>query len=114
VVILLSLAQVALSQPRITGKVTSTDGLPLIGATISEKSILNAAMSGNDGNYLITVADKKAVLLFSYTGYESQETNIGDKTIIDVWLSPKNNNLDQVVVVGYGTQKKVNVIGAIS
>lgn len=97
---------------RVTGKITDQAGEGLIGATVKVKGTTNGALSDFDGNYSITVNDGSAVLVFSYTGFSSKEETVGTRTTIDVVLS-EGVNLEQVVVVGYGTQRKVDLTGAV-
>ena len=67
-----------------------------------------------DGNYFISVPDKNAVLVFSYIGFESQEVKVGGQININVNMSEESNSLDEVVVVGYGSQKRASVVGSIT
>ena len=112
--ILLLLAQAAFSQMKITGKISSAEGTPLPGATITEKNSKNAVVSDAEGNYSITVASKNAILLLSYAGFETQKIDVNNKPVLNVALSPKLNALDQVVVIGYGSQRKRDLTGAIA
>lgn len=99
----------------VKGNVTDINGAPLIGVTIKVKdNPAQGTVTDVDGNYTITVADKKEVLVYSYVGFKIQEENIGDRRIINVVLYENTDELDEIVVVGYGTQKKASVIGAIS
>lgn len=98
----------------ISGKVTGSGGTPLAGATVSEKGTTNATLSKEDGTFRIRVKNESAVLQISIVGYALQEIPIRGKTSIDVTLSPANTDLEQVVVVGYGTQQKRNVTGAVA
>jgi TonB-dependent starch-binding outer membrane protein SusC len=97
----------------VTGKVT--DGKEsLIGATVLEKGTTNGSLTDVDGKYTITVKDRKtAILLISFIGYESQEVAINDAQTIDIELV-SGKALDELVVVGYGTQRKAVVTGAIA
>ncbi|AWW29088.1 hypothetical protein DN752_02445 [Echinicola strongylocentroti] len=85
-------------------------GEPLIGANILVKGSLSGTITDLDGNYSITTAPE-STLVFSFIGYGTKEVVIGSKTTIDVALS--GSELDEVVVVGYGTQKKQNLTGAV-
>ena len=67
-----------------------------------------------DGNYAITVPDRNAVLVFSYTGYASQDQVVGDRASIDVALEESVSLLNEVVVTGYGSQKRSNISGSVS
>lgn len=100
---------------KITGTVVSgEDNLPIIGANVWLKNSATGAITNIDGQYTINVDAQGGVLVFSYLGMKTQEIVIGDKTTLDVVLSPDTEVLDEVVVVGYGQQKKESVVGAIS
>lgn len=99
----------------VTGTVTEDEsmmGIP--GATVVEKGTLNGTITDFDGNYSLTVADGNATLEFAYVGYERQTIAIAERPIINVELIYKLAELNEVVVIGYGTQKKKVVTGAIA
>ncbi|MBN9385513.1 MAG: TonB-dependent receptor [Chitinophagaceae bacterium] len=98
----------------ITGKVIGSDGLPLADVSIMIKGTSTGVTTGPDGSFRISVPDEKAVLLFSYVGFESQEVPVRGKRNMEVKLSPAGRIAEDVVVVAYGTQKKVTVTGAVS
>lgn len=99
----------------ITGTVISSeDKLPVIGANVWLKNSSTGTITDFDGNYSITVDGIGGVLVFSYLGSKTQEIAIGDQNVVNVTLSPETEVLDEVVVVGYGHQKKESVVGAIS
>lgn len=102
-------------QKTITGKVTdASDGEPLIGVTIVVKGTQIGAVTDFDGNYSIEVSSpNNAALTFSYIGYQSQTIQVGSKTVIDVQLGSAAEQLQEVVIVGYGEQRKENLTGAI-
>lgn len=101
-------------QKNISGKVTNEDGTPLEGVTISIKGHLNAlSQTSATGEYAIE-ANTGDVLVFASMGYANAERTIADQGTINVILTADLTNLDEVVVVGYGTQKKVNLTGAVS
>ncbi|WP_254529823.1 MULTISPECIES: TonB-dependent receptor [unclassified Sphingobacterium] len=101
-------------QKNISGKVTNEDGNPLEGVTISIKGHLNAlSQTSATGEYAIE-ANTGDVLVFASMGYANAERTIADQVTINVILTADLTNLDEVVVVGYGTQKKVNLTGAVS
>ncbi len=103
------------AQTTIKGTITEQGNEePLIGVTIFEKGTTNGTTSDFDGNYEITVVGEDASLVFSYVGYSAQEIPVNSQTNIDVQLELDVANLDEVVVVGYGVQKKSVVTGAIS
>nr|WP_199077800.1 TonB-dependent receptor [Pedobacter sp. ASV19] len=99
---------------KIKGKVTDEKGLPLPGVSVRVKGSTNGTTTDPSGHYSITVPNDQAILVFSYIGFISQEQKTGSSTIINVVLVTQNSNLNEVVVVGYGTQKKGNVVGAVS
>ncbi|WP_044238078.1 SusC/RagA family TonB-linked outer membrane protein [Flexithrix dorotheae] len=101
-------------QQKISGKITSDeDGEPLPGVSILVKGTTNGTTSDLDGNYSLMVPEGSS-LQFSYIGYNTQEIVVGNQTEINIVLEQDLEQLDEVVVVGYGTQKKVNVIGSVS
>jgi TonB-linked SusC/RagA family outer membrane protein len=103
------------AQIKVTGTITEAgSNEPLFGATILEKGTTNGTVTDFDGKYELDVSSKDVVLVFSYTGFSSQEITVGDQTIIDMVMESDIANLDEIVVVGYGTQKKAVVTGAIT
>lgn len=102
------------AQNTVTGTVTDTNGGdPIPGVNVLEKGTNNGAVTDFDGNYSIKVANN-AILEFSYVGYATQSISVNGKKTIDVALEQQNEGLDEIVIVGYGTQKKGNLTGAIS
>lgn len=98
----------------ISGKVSDAGGEPLANVSIVEKGTNNGTRTGIDGSFSITLTTGNAVLVISYVGYITQEIAVGDKTTVNVQLQLLNPELQQVIVVGYGTQRKVTVTGAVS
>lgn len=103
-----------LSDRKISGKVTDDHGQPLPGVGIRVKNGTVATTSDASGNYAISVPDNAAVLVFSFIGFETREVTIGAESTLNISLKPDVKNLDDVVVVGYGTQKKINLTGSVS
>tara|TARA_R110002033_G_scaffold160593_1_gene196978 strand:+ start:10198 stop:13464 length:3267 start_codon:yes stop_codon:yes gene_type:complete len=101
-------------QTTITGKITDEAGIPLPGASILVKGTTIGAVTTFDGDYSIAVLDGATTLVFSYLGFVKQEIIINGRSIIDVVMLADNTSLDEVVVVGYGTQRKKDIAGAIS
>ncbi|MEM9868783.1 MAG: TonB-dependent receptor plug domain-containing protein, partial [Bacteroidota bacterium] len=101
----------AWSQQMITGTVSDSDG-PLAGASVVVKGTINGVSTDFDGNFSIE-ASPSDVLLISYIGYTPKEIPVGDQTQIDVNLEA-GNKLDEVVVIGYGTQRKSDLTGSVS
>lgn len=100
-------------QSYVKGTVSDSNGEPLIGVSILVKGELKGVISDINGGYSIP-ADVSDVLQFSYVGYVTQEIKVGNDRIINVTLEEDTRQLEEVVVVGYGTQKKVNLTGAVS
>ena len=98
----------------VTGKVTDTKGVTLPNATIKEKGTKNGVVTDNNGRYTITVSDEEAVLVVSFIGLVTKEVPVNGKTSLDIVLEDNSEGLSEVVVVGYGTQKKSTLTGAIS
>lgn len=97
----------------ISGTVTSATGESMPGVNVVEKGTSNGTTTDIDGKYSLSV-DDNATLVFSFIGYQTQEMAVSGRTTIDVVLSEDAKNLEEVVVVGYGVQKKVNLTGAIT
>lgn len=97
----------------VTGKVTDAQNLPMPGATITEKGTKNATVTSMDGDYQIKVKPD-AILVFSFIGTKSKEEQVKNRTQINTKLLDDTNNLDEVVVVGYGTKTRKDLTGAIS
>ena len=104
----------AFSQNAVTGKVTdSKDGTPVTGATITVKGTKTATQSTADGSFKIN-ATSTGVLVISSVGFAQLEVSVAGKSVVDVNLVQVNQQLNEVVVVGYGTQRRRDVTGAIS
>ncbi|WP_461074465.1 TonB-dependent receptor [Spirosoma flavus] len=100
---------------RIKGTVKSSDGQgALAGVSVVIKGTTRGTSTDGNGAYEITVPNTSAVLVFSFVGYVSQEISVGNRSTLDVTLAADNKMLEELVVVGYGTQKKVNLTGAVS
>ncbi|TDO73263.1 TonB-linked SusC/RagA family outer membrane protein [Flavobacterium chryseum] len=98
----------------IKGVVLDELGQPMIGVTIVPKGSSRGTTTDFDGTFTILVPSGTEALLFSYVGYDSKEVLIANQTNIKVSLVPVSKTLNEVVIVGYGTQKKKNVLGAMS
>lgn len=100
-------------QITVTGTITdSEDGTTLIGVSVIQKGTTQGTTTDFDGNYSITV-EQGSTLVYSYIGYNDQEF-IADQASINIVLAPKSELLDEVIVIGYGTQKKSDKTGAVS
>lgn len=102
-----------IQETEIKGVVSDADGSPLPGVSIVIDGTTTGTETDFDGEYTIT-ASKGDILAFSFIGMKTQKVTIGDNLTIDVSLEDDAGNLDEVVVVGYGTQKKINLTGAVS
>lgn len=105
----------AMAQFQVKGTVTgANDSEPLIGATIMEKGTTNGCTTDIDGNYTLSVKSGNATLEVSYVGYQSQTVAVKGRNVINIVMNEVDTSLDEVVVVGYGTQKKSDVTGSVS
>lgn len=112
----LNIMETVIEQPierTLSGTVHDEEGLSLIGATVMVKGTQIGTVTDVDGNFSMTVPDDATTLVFSYTGYTPLEVEIGDRTVFDITMYESVSMLDEVVVVGYGTQKKANMTGAV-
>ncbi|WPV70043.1 TonB-dependent receptor [Chitinophaga sp. LS1] len=114
VLILLSCLQSFAATIPITGKVTDEKGQPLPGVSVQLKGTGTGVSTGTDGTFSINVPDQYAVLVFSYVGYGKQEVPVGGQKHLTVKLASSESALSEVVVVGYGTQQKGNILGAVT
>ncbi|MFD2036615.1 SusC/RagA family TonB-linked outer membrane protein [Belliella marina] len=104
----------AVAQVTVTGTVTDgTENLPLPGVTVIEKGTAHVVVTDIDGKYSLNVSNGDASLVFSFIGFETVTLPLQGRTSLDVTLQPEETMLEQVIVVGYGTQKKVNISGAV-
>ena len=103
-----------LSERVIRGTVSDSDGNPLPGATIVAKNTQVGVSSDINGAYSITIPPDADVLVFSFIGMETREVVIGDREEINIILQDEITSLEEIVVVGYGTQKKVTVTGSVA
>ncbi|MBE9461234.1 TonB-dependent receptor [Dyadobacter subterraneus] len=100
---------------RVKGKVISEDGKDVLpGVSVVLKGSSAGTTTDSDGFFELTVPNLESILVFSFVGYVPQETRVGNRTFIDVTLSADTKALNELVVVGYGVQKKVNLTGAVS
>ena len=101
------------AQQTVTGTVTDENDQGIPGANIVVQGTTNGTQSDFDGNYTITVSSGD-VLVFSYLGYATQNVTVGDQTTINVNMQTDQQQLDEVIVIGYGTARKKDVTGAVS
>lgn len=98
----------------VTGKVVDSSGSPLIGVTVMLKGTTKGTVTDTDGNYSLKDIPSKGVLVFSFIGMKTQEVIFKGQPTIDVTLADETVGIDEVVAVGYGTQRKGNLTGSIS
>lgn len=105
----------ALAQgPSVTGTVKASDGMPIPGVNIVQKGTTNGVVTDFDGNYSIDLTDGSKILVFSYLGYQTLEETVGSRNTVNVTLLEDTQALDEVVVIGYGTQRKSDLTGSVA
>jgi len=109
-----SVALTSVVQHIISGTVFDEDGVPMSGASIVEKGTTNGIMTDFDGKFELTVQNENAILEISYLGYQPEEVSLDGKTNIQVIMKVDAAGLEEVVVVGFGTQKKESLVSAVS
>lgn len=103
----------ALADIRITGRIADEKGEGLPGATVLVKGTTNGVTTDMDGKYALTVPSATSVLVVSFVGYQSREVAVSNNLVVNVVLKADAKSLDEVVVVGYGTQKKRDLTGTV-
>jgi TonB-linked SusC/RagA family outer membrane protein len=98
----------------VEGNVTDGNGQPVSGVSVQEKKENNIVQTKSDGSFRLKVSSGNAVLVFSSVGFETQEVPVENKAVLSVLLKTAANNMEDVVVIGYGSQKRKNVTGAVS
>jgi TonB-dependent starch-binding outer membrane protein SusC len=101
-------------QKVVKGRITDETGTALAGVNVLEKSTTNGVIADMDGKYSISVASSSSVLVFSFIGYDSQEAVVGSLSALDITLKQSLNTLDEIIVVGYGTQQKRAISGSVA
>src|SRR5690606_38373184 len=104
----------SVQQRTVSGRVTDSDGVPLEGVTVRVKGTTTAASTSADGRYEIVVPNTDGTLVFSNIGFETKELKVNDQHVVDVLLKAEISELEEVVVVGYGTQKKADITGSVA
>ncbi|WP_081852617.1 TonB-dependent receptor [Prevotella sp. 10(H)] len=99
---------------RITGQITDEKGEPLIGVSVTVKGTTNGVVTDLDGVYSISIPNNKTILEFRYIGFVTKEETVGNRRILNIVMTETVSELDEVVVVGFGTQKKASVVGSIT
>lgn len=102
------------SQTTVNGTVSDEQGEPLPGVNVLAKGTSNGVVTNFDGEYTINTTSNETVLVFSYIGFATKNVLVGNQSIHNITLQEDTQSLDEVVVVGYGTQKKSNIIGSVT
>ena len=97
----------------VTGRITDTKGVPLLGANVIEKGTKNGTVSDENGLFELKLLNPDRILIISYVGFQNQEIKTAGQDFIDISLKSDSSQLNEVVVVGYGTQRKADVTGAV-
>ncbi|MCR5680637.1 MAG: carboxypeptidase-like regulatory domain-containing protein, partial [Prevotella sp.] len=108
------MSTVVMAQGKVSGTVVDAQGEPVIGASVVVKGTSNGTITDYDGKYTIASTPQGATLVFSYVGYRTQNIAVAGKSQINVTLEEDKQMLDEVVVVGYGVQRKSDVTGALT
>lgn len=101
-------------EKKISGQVRDESGNELPGVNIQVKGTMRGTTTDSEGKYILDIADGDEWLVFSFVGYEAREIAIGSKSVIDLTLVPQLSQLDELVVIGYGTQKKSDLTGSVA
>lgn len=105
---------VAQQQRTLSGRVTDSSGNPLPGVTVVIRGTSVGTITSSNGNYSLTDVPANAILVFSFVGMKSQEVTVGNQSSVNIAMAEESIGIDEIVAVGYGTQKKVNLTGSIS
>jgi hypothetical protein len=105
---------VVLDADPVSGRVTDEKGKPIAGVTILEKGTTNGTQTDANGDFKLNTSSGNAVLEISSVGYATLEINLNNRSVVNLQLHQTNREMDQVVVVGYGTQRRKAVTGAVS
>lgn len=98
----------------VKGNVTDESGDPLIGVNVIEVGTTNGTVTDFDGNFSITVSSSRSELVFSYIGFDNQQVVVGDRSTLKIVMVEDATSLDEVVVVGYGTQTRREITGSVA
>jgi len=104
----------AYAQKTVTGKVIDEGGLPLPGVSVILKGTTTGTVTGIDGDFSLANVSNNATLVFSFVGMTPQEVLVGAQTAINITMAAEAIGLEEVVAIGYGTQKKANLTGSVA
>src|SRR5690554_2386139 len=102
------------AQIRVQGTVTEQGGTPMIGVNVIERGTMNGTVTDMDGNFTLSVDGTESVLQFSYVGYMPEEITVGNNRRINLVMVEDSESLEELVVVGYGTQFKKDITGSVA
>jgi TonB-linked SusC/RagA family outer membrane protein len=105
--------ETAMQSITVSGIITDETGSPMPGVNVIIKGTATGISTGADGNYSINVPNREAILVFSYIGYITQELTVGNQTVINVVMNENLREIDEIVVVGYGTMRKKDLTGSV-
>ncbi|MFV9552445.1 SusC/RagA family TonB-linked outer membrane protein [Algibacter sp. PT7-4] len=114
IILLILFSQTVFSQIIVKGSVKDKNGTPLLGVNVLEKGTTNGVAADFDGIYEIKVTDNEAILVFSFLGYQTKEITVKNETTINIVLIEDLSELDEVVLVGFGKQKKESLVSSIT
>ncbi|GAB3169474.1 TonB-dependent receptor [Telluribacter humicola] len=97
----------------VSGTVTDEGGTGLPGVSVVQKGTQRGTTTNAEGKFQLDIPDNTAILVFSFVGYQSKEVAIGGESVLNIQMSPELKSLEEVVVVGYGTQRKSDLTGAV-
>jgi TonB-linked SusC/RagA family outer membrane protein len=109
-----TIAVFAQNSVKLSGKIIDANGEIIVGANILERGTSNGIMSDSEGGFTLTVSSTDAVISVSCIGYSPQEISLDNRTYIEIVLTEDTQSLGEIIVVGYGTQKKINATGSVS
>ncbi|MGD9770807.1 MAG: carboxypeptidase-like regulatory domain-containing protein, partial [Parabacteroides sp.] len=113
-IFLISITAAIAQNVTVKGKVVDANGEALIGVNVSVKGTTIGTITDLDGNYTLQAPNAKSTLTFSFIGFQSTDVAVNNQSTINITLKEDSQNLDEVVVVGYGVQKKVTVTGSVA
>src|SRR5690606_17897150 len=114
VVLTILTSSLAFSQTQVSGTVEDPDGLPLVGVSVKVMGTTQGVATDPNGRFTISVPNQNSALEFTYMSYLKQEVTVGNNRTLNIVMEPDVQALSEVVVVGYGTQKRAEVTGSIS
>ncbi len=101
-------------QIKVSGRVVDANNNPMVGVNVVEKGTTNGVMTGADGTYTLSVSSGNSILTFTFIGFDPTEVPVGNQTKIDMTLTASTIGLEEVVVIGYGTQRRESVTGSVA